>query len=276
MQFRSTGKPMHDALLVASDPSVVAASPSTAAAAGMGVTAYLAATPVDPDLSTWADLDAMDAEIDGWGILLTEDEHRFKQEAWLEIHKDYLAEQEEKKAMAQAAAEAGGVQLGEDGKPIPRRQYKKKVKNGPAGSPAEAAMRLLAEKKYSDKINYSALQGLLTKLEPKDKGKGDGKKDKDDDDDDDEDDDEDEEDDDDDADDGEAGAEDDEDAAVDTKVALGAKRRGVNLASQMPSMKQQRVSHDDDGDDVGGGADDDEPLDDDDGDMGGGGDDDDY
>jgi hypothetical protein len=133
LSFRATGRPMHDALLVASDPAVHSAGPgaasaaAAAAAAGVGVTTYLAATPVDPDLNTWADLGDIDAEIISAGLLLSEDESKFKQEAWLEIHKDFLAEQEEKKATAAAEAEASQT-IGPDGLPIPRRQYKKKVR----------------------------------------------------------------------------------------------------------------------------------------------------
>ena len=66
----------------------------------MTVSAYLAATPVDPDLSNWSDLADLDEEIES-SVLLTAEESAFKTAAWEQIHRDYLAEQEEKKLQTQ-------------------------------------------------------------------------------------------------------------------------------------------------------------------------------
>ena len=266
-QFASVGNPLADAMLVASDPSLhlsstcsvagvaaaVASSSSAAAAAAaagvhVSVSAYLAATPVDPDLNNWSDLAELDDEIES-SVLLSAEEVAFKTAAWEQIHRDYLAEQEEKKQMA--AQLGAGAPLGPDGLPLPRRQYKKKPKGGaPAATAAEATMRLLAEKKYSDKINYNALKGLLSNEIDKPKI-----------DEEDEEDDEEEED------------EEEEEEAEEETAGVGSKRGVSSISAQLPSAKQQRrasptpskpaAADDDDADDAaedGADDDDDEPT----------------
>jgi transcription factor IIIB subunit 2 len=242
--FMHVGKPFADALAVASDPSLMVTTTAATDAA------LAAAT--DTNLDNWTDLAEFDLEITE-SILLTDEEAAFKTRAWEEINKEYLKEQEEKKALA--AANGAGA-LGPDGQPLPRRQYKKKAKStGPAANAAEATMRLLAEKKFSDKINYNALQGLLSKMDDKpDKkakaSKGKGAKE--------EDDDEDEEDDEEDDDE----MVDDDDA--DERQTTSKKRVASTLDSQLPSSKQQRrtvsiTAHDPDEEE-----DDDDDVDDDD------------
>jgi len=157
--LQNVGDPLADALVVASDPSLLLVSDSTAA-----TNATPLSVPIEPDISKWTDLDDFDAEIES-SIKLSDEETAFKTQAWESIHKEYLAQQAEKAAQAESNTARS---LGPDGQPIPKRHYKKKPKaSGAAATPAEAAMRVLAEKRYSDKINYNALEGLLAKLEDK-------------------------------------------------------------------------------------------------------------
>jgi len=119
------------------------------------VTAVTAASSgkFDPNAPEDANLsDVDDEEIDQ--IILTDEESELKSRLWHEMNKVYLEEQEAKRK----AIESGLA---------PKEHKKKKKKKQdktlpvPAESAIEATKKMLAQKKFSKKINYEVLEGLF-------------------------------------------------------------------------------------------------------------------
>ncbi|GAQ82537.1 Transcription initiation factor TFIIIB Brf1 subunit [Klebsormidium nitens] len=129
--------------------------------------------------------DIDDDEVDGY--LHTEEEVKMKSIIWEELHKEYLADQESKRAAVEAAEAAhvaaitaakdnavGAEQL-EAAEQIAaaavaavraKKERKKKEKAagkeaGPAESAASATHRMLASRKLSSKVNYTVLAQLF-------------------------------------------------------------------------------------------------------------------
>ena len=78
------------------------------------------------------------------------------------------AQQQEKDAVAQAAAEARGEKATKRrGRPVGSKTKQRPEDTlGPAGTPLEAMHRMISTKKLSSKINYSVLDNLFDQLRP--------------------------------------------------------------------------------------------------------------
>ncbi|ORY83666.1 Brf1-like TBP-binding domain-domain-containing protein [Protomyces lactucae-debilis] len=108
----------------------------------------------NPEGSNLSDVD--DDEIDG--VLLDEESIKIKTQVWMELNKDYLAAQEQKKLKADTDRKQGIRAPSKK-----KRRMKPRDSSAPnlPESPAESARQLVEERKLSKKINYEALDALF-------------------------------------------------------------------------------------------------------------------
>lgn len=97
-----------------------------------------------------------DAELDR--MLLNEDEVKMKTEIWMKENGDYLKAQKEKEE--RLAKERELEEQNPDKKKRKKYQKRKPLHTTPAASGEEAIVRLIQEKKISNKINYDVLNDL--------------------------------------------------------------------------------------------------------------------
>ncbi|CAB89885.2 Transcription factor IIIB 60 kDa subunit [Schizosaccharomyces pombe] len=100
--------------------------------------------------------DVDDDEIED--ILLDKDEILTKTQVWMELNKDYLAEEEAKNLKLQEDLKKGIVR-----QPRKRRRYRPRdsTSDGIADTAAESAKEMMQQRAFSKKINYEALDMLF-------------------------------------------------------------------------------------------------------------------
>ncbi|EPX72458.1 transcription factor TFIIIB complex subunit brf1 [Schizosaccharomyces octosporus yFS286] len=91
-------------------------------------------------------------------ILLDKEEVETKTQVWMELNKEYLAEEEAKNLKIQEDLKKGIVK-----QPRKRRKYRPKdsTSDGLANTPAESAKEMMQQRTFSKKINYEALDMLF-------------------------------------------------------------------------------------------------------------------
>ncbi|OLL24572.1 Transcription factor IIIB subunit [Neolecta irregularis DAH-3] len=115
---------------------------------------YMKKLPISDGADDLSDVD--DDEIES--VLLNEREISLKTQVWMELNKDYLAEQEAKRLRNEADKKAGI-----DRQPKKRKRHRPKDSSHPdlPETPAESAKLLIQKKAFSKKINYAALDHLF-------------------------------------------------------------------------------------------------------------------